>query len=276
VRRTLGSLFSPHLVLLHLLGLAATGAAIWLGLWQLDAWQAQREAEARDLSDLPAVALQQVIEPDDPFPAAAVGRPVTFTGRWLPRSTFYVSAREYDGRDGLWAVTPAAVCEDTAACASSAALLVARGWTAHRDGAPEPPEGPVELTGWLQPPEGRGYPDPDRNDDVLPEVRIADAIQRVDQDLYGAFLIAEQATPPAGLDGLVAVTPESLPEPASDTGLRNLLYGVQWFVFAAFAVFLWWRWVSDEIERSRRAGEVAAAEAAAGEEAEDAEVPSEP
>ena len=268
MRRALGSLVSPHLVLLHLLGLAATGAAVWLGLWQLDGWQAQREAAARDLSDLPAVALQQVMEPDDPFPAAAVGRPVTFTGRWLPRSTFYVSGREHDGRQGLWAVTPAAVCEDPAACASSAALLVVRGWTADRNGAPEPPRGPVKLTGWLQPPEGSGYPDPDRGDDVLPELRIADAIQRIDQDLYGAFLVAEEATPPTGLEGLAPVTPESLPEPASDTGLRNLLYGIQWFVFAAFAVFLWGRWVSDEMHRSRSAAEAAADEAA--------EVPSEP
>lgn len=264
-------LLSPRIIALHLLGITATGIAIWLGLWQLDAWQAQREAEARDLTSLPHVPLEDVLGGDDPFPSSAVGRPVTVTGRWLPESTFYVSGREHDGRDGLWAVTPVAVCDAPATCSSSSALLVVRGWTADSHDAPPPPEGRVDLSGWLQPAEGSGVPDRDPDDDVIPEVRIGDAIQRVDQDLYGAYLIAEEATPRAGLDNLAAVTPESLPEPASGTGLRNFLYGIQWFVFAAFAVFLWWRWVKDEVDRSRRAARVAAEQVTTS-----PEVPSDP
>jgi surfeit locus 1 family protein len=276
VWRTLGVLASPRLLPLHLLGIAASAAAIWLGVWQLEAWQAQREAEARDLTGLPVVALQEVLDADDPFPASAVGRPVTLTGRWIPGATFYVSGREHGGKDGFWVVTPVAVCTAPAMCSSGSALLVVRGWAPGVSDAPVPPHGRVQVTGWLQPPEGSGIPDRDPNDDVLPEVRIADAIQRVDQDLYGALLIAEKATPPAGLDGLSEVTPESVPEPASDTGLRNLLYGIQWFVFAAFAAFLWWRWGKDEVERSRRATSVAAEEVAAGTAATDAEVRSSP
>jgi hypothetical protein len=55
--------------------------------------------------------------------------------------------------------------------------------------------------------------------------------------------------------GLVPVTPESLPDPPTSTALRNLLYGVEWWLFAGFAVFLWWRWTTDEVaaERARRA-----------------------
>ncbi len=87
---------------------------------------------------------------------------------------------------------------------------------------------------------------------MLPEIRIADAIQRADRDLYGAYLIADQADPPAATTGLEPVTPASLPEPASGVGLRNLLYGVQWWVFAVFAVYVWWRWARDEVERARR------------------------
>lgn len=261
--RVLRELVAPRLLLLHLVGLVATGAAVGLGLWQLDVWQAEREAAARDLSDLAPVPIDEVIDGDDPFPGAAVGRPVELTGRWLPESTFYVTGREHDGRDGYWAVTPVAVCEQEAACATSSALLVVRGWTADPQTAPAAPQGGVELTGWLQPPEGTGRPDDDPRDDLLPEVRIADAIQRVDQDLYSAFLVAESAEPTAATDGLVPVTPDSMPEPSSDTGLRNLLYGVQWWVFAGFVVFVWWRWARDEIERSRRA-RVTAAEVPSG------------
>lgn len=269
VLRDLGVLLSPRILPLHLLGLAATVIAVLLGLWQLDAWQAQREAQARDLSALAPVPLDRVIDGDDPFPSSAVGRPVTLTGSWVPAATFYVSDREAAGRVGYWAVTPVAVCDEPAACARSAALLVVRGWTADPAQAPAAPSGRVDLTGWLQPPEGTGVPDADPTDDVLPELRIADAIQRVDQDLYGAYLIAGEAAP--ALAGLEPVTPESLPEPGSGTGLRNFLYGIQWFVFAAFALFIWWRWVRDEVERVRSIEQAAATAAP-----ETPEVPSNP
>ena len=39
--------------------------------------------------------------------------------------------------------------------------------------------------------EGSGVSDPDPTDDVLPEMRVADAIQHVDQDLYGGYVIAK-------------------------------------------------------------------------------------
>jgi cytochrome oxidase assembly protein ShyY1 len=264
-------LLAPRLLPLHLLGIAATVAAVMLGLWQVEAWQAQREAAARDLSTLEPVPLDEVLDPDAAFPSSAVGRPVELSGSWLPGSTFYVTDRDLDGRTGLWAVTPVAVCDDPAGCAQSSALLVVRGWTDDPADAPAPPEGEVALTGWLQPPEGSGRPDPDPSDDRLPEVRIADAIQRVDQDLYGAYLIADEVDPGDAGQGLEPVTPDSLPDPDSSTGLRNLLYGIQWFLFAGFAVYVWWRWGRDELERSR-ASERALAEP----EPEDAEVPSEP
>jgi len=246
-------LAAPRLIPLHLLGLVATALAVFLGLWQLEAWQAQRAAEARDLTSMTPVALDRVLAPDQAFPSEAVGRPVELSGAWLPEATFYVTGREDAGRDGVWAVTPVAVCEEPSACAGSSALLVVRGWSQSPDTAPAPPAGPVDVTGWLQPAEGSGRPDPDPADAVLPEVRIADAIQRVDQDLYSAFLVAEAAKPPGGLAGLEPVTPGSLPDPGTGSGLRNLLYAVEWWIFGAFALFVWWRWGRDEVERSRRA-----------------------
>jgi len=252
VRSVVGVLTSPRLVPLHLLAVAAVLTASLLGLWQLEAWQAQRDAAARDLTALDPVALDDVLDADDPFPTDGVGRPVEVTGSWLPESTFLVSERELDGRDGFWVVTPAAVCGSPDACATNPALLVVRGWASGTDVVPPPPDGPVDLSGWLQPPEGSGRPDPDPSDDVLPELRIADAIQRVDQDLYGAYLVAERADPPSGTEALEPVTPGSLPAPGSSTGLRNLLYAVEWWVFGAFAAFVWWRWTRDEVERTRR------------------------
>ncbi len=244
-------LFSNRLIGLHLLALVATGAAGWLGLWQYDAWQTGRTLAASDLANAAPKMLENVMAADDPFPGNAVGQPVEIAGRWVDDASFLVSGRELQGRSGFWAVTPVAVCADR--CMRSPAMLVVRGWTERRDALSDPPSGPVELTGWLQPPEGSGRPDPDPRDDVLPEMRIADAIQRVDQDLFGAYVIAEDmsSSPGAATDattGLEPVTPASLPRPEAFASVRNLLYALEWWVFGAFALFVWWRWCRDAIE----------------------------
>ena len=242
----LRTLVAPRMLALHLLGALAVTAAVLLGLWQLDAWQTGRELEARDLAGAAALPLEQVMTADGPFPADQVGRPVTFAGVWVPQSSVLVSDRRLDGRTGVWAVTPVAVCAAGRACDRAPAVLVVRGWAPSADAVPPAPRGRVELTGWLQPGEGAGVPDPDPRDDVIPEMRIASAIQHVDQDLYGGYVIARDGAP---AESLRAVTPDSLPKPDVTTKLRNLLYAIEWWVFGGFALFLWGRWVRDELDR---------------------------
>ncbi len=241
-------LLSPRMLALHLVTLAAMAATILLGLWQYGVWQHHREDSARTLVHERPVPLDSVLTSDAPFPAAGVGRPVTFSGEWLPSSTVYVSDRVLHGRRGVWPVTPVAVCSAGQSCTKAPAILVVRGWAPSVSASPAPPRGRVSVTGWLQPGEGSGIPDPHPRDDVLPELRIASAIQHVDQDLYGGYVIAKQVSTRAE-QGLEAVTPASLPQPSSTTALRNLLYALQWWVFTGFAVFLWTRWVRDEVSR---------------------------
>ena len=108
------------------------------------------------------------------------------------------------------------------------------------------------MTGWLQPGEGSGVTDPDPTDDVIPEMRIADAIQHVDQDLYGGYVIARQR-PPASHRGLEPRSPRRrCRRRTTFTALRNLLYAIEWWVFGGFAVFLWWRWCRDELDGADR------------------------
>jgi cytochrome oxidase assembly protein ShyY1 len=183
---------------------------------------------------------------------------------WLPGETIYDSGREHAGRQGYWAVTPVAVDGATRAASGpgrAPAILVVRGWAPDPEGVPEP-TGRTDLTGWMQPSEGSGVPDPAPDDDVLPELRIASVVQRMGRDLYGGYVIrdvsagAEGSTgsvggDPAGGDGLAPVTPASLPEPSTFTSIRNLLYAGEWWVFGAFAAFIWWRWCRDAIHASR-------------------------
>lgn len=222
---------------------AAVAVACGLGMWQLNGWREARAAEARDLTTLAPIPLTDAMGPDDPFPADAVGRPVTAEGEWVPDGTVYVEGKQHDGVDGVWVVTPLAVGR-----ANDPALLVVRGWAPSPEGATAPPVGAAALTAWLQPPDGTGQNDPDPTDDVLPQVRIADAIQHVDQDLYGAYGVLDHtaAGRNTGAEGLAPADLEQLPASGQFTALRNFLYALEWWFFAGFAVFVWWRWLRDE------------------------------
>ena len=127
------------------------------------------------------------------------------------------------------------------------------GWTDRAGtGVVTPPTGDSTVVARIQPAEQDDSTDEDPDDDVLPSLRIPDFVPRLDQDLYSAFVILDE---PAALRGsLEPVTAAALPSPPASTGLRNLLYAVQWWVFGAFAVAVWWRWSRDELEAARAAG----------------------
>lgn len=215
----------------HLLVLVLLGAAVLLGSWQYDAGRSVRDAAALDLTREEPVPLADVLGPDDSFPAPSVGQPVTVSGEWVPGATVYV-----ERQGGYWVVTPVAVGGP-----GDPALPVVRG-VSDRPAA-DPVEGAVEVTGWLQPGEGTGAIDDDPTDDVLPQLRVGDLVQRVgaDQDLYSGYAVATEPGP-----GLRQADLESLPEADRTTGLRNFLYALEWWVFGAFAVFVWVRFLRDE------------------------------
>jgi hypothetical protein len=105
-----------------------------------------------------------------------------------------------------------------------------------------------------------GAPDPDPSDDVVPELSVTDLLQRSRRDLYSGYVVATDRAVPGGLapstgmTGLAAVTSEHLPGADSATALRNLLYAFQWWVFGAFAVFMWWRWLQEDVLGRPRRG----------------------
>lgn len=236
----------------HLLALVCVGVAIGMGLWQYDAWQQRRAAEQLDLTHADPVAFTDVLGPDDPFPSADVGRPVDVTGTWLPEGAVLIAGRdgegEHAGEPGYWVVTPLTVGGPT-----DPAVAVVRGWvpagTELADLGPAPTGG-ADIRGWVQPVEGTGEVDDDPDDDVLPQLRPADLVQRVDVDLYGAYVIAEETIPSDAEAGIEAASLDQLPPASRFTGLRNILYASEWWFFAAFAAFLWWRHVRDATRES--------------------------
>lgn len=215
--------------------------------------------EARDLTSATPKVFTEVMGPDDPFPGLELGRPVEVGGTWAPQGTVFISGREHDGVDGYWVVTPLTVDGG-----GGAAVPVVRGWVTDPAQVPAVATGEVELIGWLQPPEGTGAVDEDPSDTVLPQLRIADVIQHVDQDLYGAYVVVRDAEP-----GLATASLDQLPQVSATTALRNFLYAIEWWLFGAFAAFVWWRYVRDvtSMEEPEQADQPAD---------EDASVPSAP
>lgn len=241
----------PRVWPLHLLGVVAVVVAVSLGLWQYGAWQAHRERAAAEVSTQDPVPLADLLVPGEGFPGADVGAPAELEGTWRDDLTFLVDDRRVDGVAGSWIVTPVATTDG-----DGALLPVVRGWTTDPGSAP-PAEGTVTGAGWLQPGEGTGAVDDDPTDRVLPQLRLADVVRLVDADIYPGYLVLDidgetgVVAENAAADGLSAVTPDQVPEIAPNTSLRNLLYAIEWWVFAAFAAFVWWRFARDEVDRAR-------------------------
>ena len=222
----------------HLLTILAVAASIALATWQFGVWQASRRAQEHDLSGLPPIALAKVFAQGQAFPGNDIGRPVTLSGRWLPADTFFVKGRLPRGGvsvDGYLAVTPVLI--------DGSAIPVVRGWTKSGVAPPVAAE-PVSITGWLEP--------SDESDPVqikpglFGSLSLAAVAQTISTPLYSGFVVAKSAT--SGLDGVRALGPTQTSSTGADwgTGLRNFLYGVQWWLFAGLAVYLWWRWCRDQ------------------------------
>ena len=52
-------------------------------------------------------------------------------------------------------------------------------------------------------------------------------------------------------------TLDQLPPAGTFTGWRNIAYAIEWWLFAAFALFLWWRFVRDSTRHRGTDGQAA-------------------
>ena len=243
-----GRAFAPRYWPVHLLAIAALAANILLGLWQLHVWQDHRADTAASVTALSPVPLDSVLGPDAAYPDAGLGRPVVVTGTWDPGQSVLVSGRVRAGRSGFWVVTPVTT-------ASGSEIPVVRGWVAEATQAPQAPTGAASLVGLLQPSDDDGAVDDDPQDHVLPQLSITDLLQRTSRDLYGGYVVATDRSTPAGTPagassgtaGLAPAAAEHLPGADASTALRNLLYAFQWWIFGAFVVLMWWRWLVEDV-----------------------------
>lgn len=230
----------PRQLLLLAVALAAATLCAWAGNWQ---WERAREdaPTAQAITDRPARPLSDVLAPQQTLTGDALSTPVTTSGVYQPEDMVMVS-RTLHGRDGVLVVVPLRVSGE----AGLPRLAVVLGWRPAGDaGVLDVPEGRVNVSGVLQQPD---EPGPPPEGDVYQSLSTAQLVNRWKPPMYTAYLLNLSETP-----GLTQVP---MPDPPRQgLALQNLSYALQWFVFAGFAVFLWWRMVRDAHDDQLEAAE---------------------
>lgn len=225
--------------------LLAIPFCVFMGTWQLgkfeDRVDSHKKAEQRpDPATQRAEALDALL----PVDKETSGRVARADGRYGEQ--FLVPDRDLDGRSGSYVLT-------LLKTDGGKTLPVVRGWLPAGAKAPAPPAGEVTVSGALQASESVGSKGV-RATGGLPEgqlgmISAASLVNVVPDDVYDAWVTLTDS--PAGLTPVPATEPEG-------TGLdlkafQNLGYTAEWFVFAGFVVFMWFRLLRRELEAGRDA-----------------------
>ncbi|WP_109473164.1 SURF1 family protein [Ornithinimicrobium cavernae] len=234
----LRTLFTPRW--LTLLGVVAAVCLsfVWLGLWQLSVAQHDAVEKLQEQRDaLVEKPLTEVLAPHAPFPADGAGHPVVTRGQYDGARQFLVPDRVLEGRPGYWVVTPLLVDE------GQAVIPVLRGFVDDPGEAGVPPAEPVTVRGELAPGESPYF-----GEAVLPEgqrgtIDLSVLANEWPEDLYNGFLFSTAEEPRLTADTVAPVPPPQLT--AGEVDWRNLGYALQWWVFAAFAVFMYLKLLHD-------------------------------
>ncbi|MFH0520617.1 SURF1 family protein [Streptomyces sp. M41] len=242
-------LLTPRWWGINVFVLLAIPFCVFMGSWQLGRFEARvddhRNAgeQAAQNEQEPARPLAELL----PVDKATVGRQTTASGRYGEQ--LLVPDRELDGKRGFYVLTLLRTDDGKA-------LPVVRGWLpgdAGRTEVPAAPGGEVTVTGALQASEVPGENGvPARGG--LPAgqtaaISAASLVNLVSYDVYDAWVTLGE-----GDSGMKPVPVTA----ANDTGLdlkafQNLGYTGEWFVFAGFVVFMWFRLLRRDLEFARDA-----------------------
>ncbi|MEW1696524.1 MULTISPECIES: SURF1 family protein [unclassified Streptomyces] len=228
---------------INLFVLLAIPFCVFMGTWQLgkfeDRVDSHREAEERPAASASAARPLDSLLPVD---KETSGRSAEARGRF--GAQFLVPGRELDGRTGSYVLTLLRTDDGRS-------LPVVRGWLPTGAKAPVVPSGEVKVVGALQASENPGTKGV-HTAGGLPEgqlgmISAAALVNVVTDDVYDAWVTLTDS--PAGLTPVPAAA-------AAGTGLdakafQNLGYTAEWFVFAGFVLFMWFRLVRREAEASR-------------------------
>ncbi|MGP3999568.1 SURF1 family protein [Streptomyces sp. 8N706] len=221
---------------------------LFMGSWQLGRFEARVEShqeQQRDSDDHvrdAAAPLADLL----PVTKATSGRLATATGRYATQ--LLVPDRRLGDKRGFYVLT-------LLRTERGDALPVVRGWlpgNADPATVPRPPRGTVTVTGALQASENQGTDGVHTGglpDGQLGMISAASLVNLVPYRVYDAWI----TLPEGRTQGALRPVPPAAPQ---GTGLdlkafQNLGYTGEWFVFAGFVVFMWFRLLRREAEAQR-------------------------
>ncbi|MGP3924625.1 SURF1 family protein [Streptomyces sp. 8N616] len=227
---------------------------LFMGSWQLGRFEARVDSHQEQQRDESAHATAAA-EPLDgllPVTKETSGRLATATGHYDDEQLL-VPDRELDDTRGFYVLT-------LLHTEGGKVLPVVRGWlpgdadvAADRARVPAPPRGEVTVTGSLQASENQGT-DGAHAGGGLPQGQVglisaASLVNLVPYPVHDAWVTLPEGETPGALRAVPPVA-------AQGSGLdlkafQNLGYTGEWFVFAGFVVFMWFRLVRREAEAQR-------------------------
>ncbi|MEU3461426.1 SURF1 family protein [Streptomyces sp. NPDC006733] len=247
-------LLTPRWVGVHLFVVLAVPFCVFMGSWQLSRFEDRMNShhvaeQAPKAAASAAPAPLAAVLPDTTAQVTqdTTGRTVTATGRYDTAHQLLVPGRDLGDRTGFYVLTPLRTN-------GGAALPVVRGWlpgeasSANPAGIPAAPAGDVTVSGALQAPENTGTQGVHSAGGLPPGqlgmISAASLVNVLPYEVYSGWITVTDATAP-----LRAVPPAA----PSNSGLdlkafQNLGYTGEWFVFAGFVVFMWFRLVRREAE----------------------------
>ncbi|MEE1790604.1 SURF1 family protein [Streptomyces sp. BE308] len=244
-------LLTPRWWGINLFVVLAIPFCVFMGTWQLgrfeDRVQSHEEAEKQpDPSTRAAKPLDTLL----PVDKVTSGRPAVASGTYADQ--FLVPGRELDDRNGFYVL-------NLLRTDSGKALPVVRGWLPGSAGSaavPAAPKGEVTVTGDLQASENMNS-DGVHSEGGLPDGQVgiisaASLVNLVPYDVYDAWVTLPEAEA-GGTGGAMKPVPAAAPQ-GSGLDLKafqNLGYTGEWFVFAGFVLFMWFRLVRREAEAAR-------------------------
>lgn len=229
-------------------------AFIWLGNWQwASAHNKASQKAMQNAASQKTVPIGDVMQPQTTFPNDKSLRPVVIRGHYDAAKTELVAGRVLNGKHGFWLMTPLVVD------GNGARLPIVRGFVTETSNLPKPPNGPVTVTGALAPGESVSQLG-ELPGGQIGTIDMGLLLNEWGGKVYNAFIFSTSQQPATSdQPGTATVTHVPPPVPHTNTiELRNAAYAFQWWIFAAFTVFMWWKTVRDDWKESNEQLEPAA------------------
>ncbi|MFI0154285.1 SURF1 family protein [Streptomyces lydicus] len=252
-------LLTPRWWGINVFAVLAIPFCIFMGSWQLGRFEDRvaTHQQQEDRSDRAKTAAARPVDSLLPVDKITSGRQASARGHYDTGHQLLVPSRTLKDnrgeRQGFYVL-------DLLRTDNGKALPVVRGWLPGDAGSkadtakvPAPPKGEVTVTGALQASENQGT-DGVQAGGGLPQgqlgmISAASLVNIVPYEVYDAWITLTDAQAP-----LRAVPPAAAEGSGLDLkAFQNLGYTGEWFVFAGFVVFMWFRLFRREAEAAKDA-----------------------